>query len=113
MDTDIFMYEIVTERFYGDIAKDVEARFDIDTSGYLRMITGYYQKEKKKQRGCSQWCNWGAALGAIAPPSREHLPLVKEYENQTKLYVDVNGAPVLGAIFETFVVDYPLVISCN
>ena len=50
MDTDIFMYEIEIEGFYGDIAKDVEARFDIDTSGYLRMITGYYQKEKKTKR---------------------------------------------------------------
>ena len=62
MDTDIFMYEIVTERFYGDIAKDVEARFDIDTSGYLRMITGYYQKEKKNKEvvasGVTEGLRW-------------------------------------------------------
>ena len=32
MDTDIFVYEIQTEDFYKDIAKDVEIRFD--TSGY-------------------------------------------------------------------------------
>ena len=32
MDTDSFVYEIETEDFYRDIAKDVETRFD--TSGY-------------------------------------------------------------------------------
>ena len=32
MDTDSFIYEIETEDFYRDIAKDVETRFD--TSGY-------------------------------------------------------------------------------
>ena len=34
MDTDSFVYEIKTEDFYRDIAKDVEKRFD--TSGYLK-----------------------------------------------------------------------------
>ena len=34
MDTDSFAYEIETEDFYRDIAKDVEKRFD--TSGYLK-----------------------------------------------------------------------------
>ena len=34
MDTDSFVYEIETEGFYRDIAKDVEAKFD--TSGYLK-----------------------------------------------------------------------------
>ena len=29
MDTDCFVYEIETEDFYKDIAKDVETRFDI------------------------------------------------------------------------------------
>ena len=32
MDTDSFVYEIETEDFYSNIAKDVEKRFD--TSGY-------------------------------------------------------------------------------
>ena len=62
MDRDIFMYEIEIEGFYGDIAKDVEARFDIDTSGYLRMITGYYQKEKKNKEvvasGVTEGLRW-------------------------------------------------------
>ena len=34
MDTDSFVYEIETEDFYRDIAKDVEKRFD--TSGYSK-----------------------------------------------------------------------------
>ena len=34
MDTDSFVYEIETEDFYRDIAKDVEERFD--TSGYSK-----------------------------------------------------------------------------
>ena len=34
MDTDNFVYEIETEDFYRDIAKDVEKRFD--TSGYSK-----------------------------------------------------------------------------
>ena len=34
MDTDSFVYEIGTEDFYRDIAKDVEKRFD--TSGYSK-----------------------------------------------------------------------------
>ena len=34
MDTDSFVYEIETEDFYWDIAKDVEKRFD--TSGYSK-----------------------------------------------------------------------------
>ena len=34
MDTDSFVYEIETEGFYRDIAKDVEKRFD--TSGYSK-----------------------------------------------------------------------------
>ena len=34
MDTDSFIYEIETEDFYRDIAKDVEKR--LDTSGYSK-----------------------------------------------------------------------------
>ena len=34
MDTDSYVYEIGTEDFYRDIAKDVEKRFD--TSGYSK-----------------------------------------------------------------------------
>ena len=34
MDTDSFVYEIETEDFYRDIAKDVEKR--LDTSGYSK-----------------------------------------------------------------------------
>ena len=34
MDTDSFVYEIETEDFYRDIAKDVKKRFD--TSGYSK-----------------------------------------------------------------------------
>ena len=34
MDSDCFVYEIETEDFYRDIAKDVEKRFD--TSGYAK-----------------------------------------------------------------------------
>ena len=34
MDTDSFVYEIETEDFYRDIAKDLEKRFD--TSGYSK-----------------------------------------------------------------------------
>ena len=48
-----------------------------------------------------QWQNLGGALGAIVQPSTEHLPFLKEYENQIKLYVDVNGAPVLGLFSKT------------
>ena len=34
MDSDCFVYELETEDFYRDIAKDVEKRFD--TSGYSK-----------------------------------------------------------------------------
>ena len=35
-----------------------------------------------------QGCNWGGALGAMAPPSRKNLTFLKEYENsKSKLYV--------------------------
>ena len=47
MDTDNFVYEIGTEDFYRDIAKDVEKRFD--RSGYQKMITGHYPLEKIKR----------------------------------------------------------------
>ena len=50
MDTDSFVYEIETEDFYRDIAKDVKKRFD--TSGYSkdiqRMIIGHYPLKKIK-----------------------------------------------------------------
>ena len=42
-----------------------------------------------------QWHNWGGALGAIATPLRKNLPFLNKYENQSKLYVDMNGLPVL------------------
>ena len=47
MDTDNFLYEIETEDFYRDLAKDVEKgliRVDIQ-----RMITGHYPSEKIKK----------------------------------------------------------------
>lgn len=43
MDTDSFVYEIETENFYKDIAKDVEKRFD--ASGYSKDDT--IEKNKK------------------------------------------------------------------
>ena len=53
MDTDSFVYEIETEDFYRDIAKDVKKRFH--TSGYstrmkrVDMTTGHYTLEKIKR----------------------------------------------------------------
>ena len=44
MDTDSFVYEIETEDFYRDIAKDVEKRFD--KVNIQRMKTGHYPSEK-------------------------------------------------------------------
>ena len=46
MDTDSFVYEIETEDFYRDIAKDVEKRFD--TSGYSKDDNGPLPIGKKK-----------------------------------------------------------------
>ena len=37
-----------------------------------------------------QWRNWGGPLGVIALPLRKNLPFLKDYENQSKLYVDIN-----------------------
>ena len=45
--SDSFVYEIETEEFYRDIAKDVEKRFD--TVDIQRMITGHYPSEKIKK----------------------------------------------------------------
>ena len=50
MDTDSFVYEIETEDFYRDIAKDVDSRFD--TSGYLKggQSTAAHRFEQKGHR---------------------------------------------------------------
>ena len=44
MDNDSFVYEIETEDFYRDIAKDVKKRFD--TSGYSKDDNGPLRIEK-------------------------------------------------------------------
>ena len=58
MDTDSFVYEIETEYFYRDIAKDVKKSFD--TSGYLNddnrpLPIG---KNKKGDRSVERWAWW-------------------------------------------------------
>ena len=46
-----------------------------------------------------QWRNWEG--GPIVPPSRKNLPFLKEYENQSKLYVAMNDTLVLVTFSET------------
>ena len=49
-------------------------------------------------------------------PREKILPLLKEYENQGKLYIDMNDTPVLDLFAKTLLLgslDYPLVISYN
>ena len=40
-------------------------------------------------------------MGAITAPLIKNLPFLKEYENQSKLYVDMNGT-VLALFSKTF-----------
>ena len=46
----------------------------------------------------------------------KNLPFLKEYENQGKLYIDMNDTPVLDLFAKTLLLgflDYSLVISNN
>ena len=56
---------------------------------------------KKPLMGTSQ-CNRGGALDALPPPSRKSLLYLKEYEKQSKLYVDINSTPVLALFSKTW-----------
>ena len=55
---------------------------------YLFIHSSYLQSVILKSM---QWPNGRGALGAIALSSRKNLPFLKEYENQSKSYVDMNG----------------------
>ena len=44
----------------------------------LGEITVFFAVDWSKK----QWCNWGDASGAIAPPSGENLPFLKECKNK-------------------------------
>ena len=53
-------------------------------------------------------------MGAIAPPSRKNLAFLKEHENQSKLYVDMNGTRVLAPFSKRLLMIKPaLVIFYN
>ena len=67
---------------------------------YIPKIIQIYRKSGQKQIK-SKRRNWGGALNVFAPSSRKSLPILKEYENQSKLFVDMNGAPVFALFSKT------------
>ena len=55
--------------------------FKDTTKNYLQKRINIFMINEK------QWRYWGGALGSIAPPSRESLPFLKEYKNESLLFV--------------------------